>query len=50
MSIKGTEIKACWRKQGKTSPILLDPQNAARLALGLQPLVWDTKLARYAQW
>ena len=50
MSIKGTEIKACWRKQGKTSRILLDPQNAARLALGLQPLVWDTKLARYAQW
>ena len=29
MSIKGTEIKACWRRQGKTRPILLDPHNAA---------------------
>ncbi|XVF70077.1 hypothetical protein PTKIN_Ptkin11bG0132600 [Pterospermum kingtungense] len=26
------------------------PQNAARAALGLLPLVWDTRLERYAQW
>ena len=50
ISIKGTKIKACWRKQGKTSPILLDPHNATRLAFRLQPLVWDAKLACYAQW
>ncbi|KAG9143344.1 hypothetical protein Leryth_018611 [Lithospermum erythrorhizon] len=26
------------------------PQNAARAALGLPPLIWDRKLARYARW
>lgn len=28
----------------------LAPQNAARSALGMSPLVWDQNLARYAQW
>ncbi|KAI8565802.1 hypothetical protein RHMOL_Rhmol03G0289800 [Rhododendron molle] len=28
----------------------LAPQNAARTVLGLQPLVWDGRLAHYAQW
>ena len=28
----------------------LAPHNAARSALGLQPLLWNAKLARYAQW
>lgn len=28
----------------------LAPHNVARLALRLPPLLWDTKLARYAQW
>lgn len=28
----------------------LRPHNAARYALRLAPLVWDNKLARYAQW
>ncbi|KAL1819884.1 hypothetical protein ACET3Z_014753 [Daucus carota] len=28
----------------------LAPQNAARSALRMRPLVWDPKLARYAQW
>ncbi|KAG8367694.1 hypothetical protein BUALT_Bualt16G0099700 [Buddleja alternifolia] len=28
----------------------LSTQNKARAALRLAPLVWDTKLARYAQW
>ncbi|KAG5559637.1 hypothetical protein RHGRI_009234 [Rhododendron griersonianum] len=28
----------------------LAPQNAARAVLRLQPLVWDGRLARYAQW
>ncbi|KAG2241715.1 hypothetical protein Bca52824_090288 [Brassica carinata] len=26
------------------------PQNAARARLRLRPLMWDAKLARYAQW
>ncbi|KAL1202897.1 Pathogenesis-related protein PR-1 [Cardamine amara subsp. amara] len=28
----------------------LDPHNAARDALGLSPLVWDSKIASYATW
>ncbi|XP_059461457.1 pathogenesis-related protein PR-1-like [Corylus avellana] len=28
----------------------LAPHNVARLALRLRPLLWDAKLARYAQW
>ncbi|XP_061994776.1 pathogenesis-related protein PR-1-like [Rosa rugosa] len=28
----------------------LAPQNAARSAVRMRPLVWDAKLARYAQW
>ncbi|KAK7388475.1 hypothetical protein VNO78_23291 [Psophocarpus tetragonolobus] len=28
----------------------LNPQNAARAVVRLRPLVWDSKLARYAQW
>ncbi|KAG2241714.1 hypothetical protein Bca52824_090287 [Brassica carinata] len=28
----------------------IGPQNAARARLRLRPLVWDAKLARYAQW
>ncbi|KDP43811.1 hypothetical protein JCGZ_23019 [Jatropha curcas] len=28
----------------------LAPQNAARRALRMPPLMWDTRLARYAQW
>ncbi|GAV89278.1 CAP domain-containing protein, partial [Cephalotus follicularis] len=28
----------------------LAPHNAARAPLRMRPLVWDTKLARYAQW
>ncbi|GMI89129.1 hypothetical protein like AT4G30320 [Hibiscus trionum] len=26
------------------------PQNAARVAIRMRPLVWDARLARYAQW
>ncbi|KAG9456013.1 hypothetical protein H6P81_000521 [Aristolochia fimbriata] len=28
----------------------LGPHNAVRSALGMRPLVWDTRVARYAQW
>ncbi|XP_052200439.1 pathogenesis-related protein PR-1-like [Diospyros lotus] len=28
----------------------LGPQNAARSALRMRPLLWDAKLARYAEW
>ncbi|XVE80024.1 hypothetical protein DITRI_Ditri14bG0105600 [Diplodiscus trichospermus] len=28
----------------------LAPQNAARATIGIEPLVWDARLARYAQW
>ncbi|KAK9275564.1 hypothetical protein L1049_022831 [Liquidambar formosana] len=28
----------------------LAPQNAARSAVGRQPLIWDPRLARYAEW
>ncbi|MBA0736590.1 hypothetical protein Gogos_010126 [Gossypium gossypioides] len=28
----------------------LAPQNAARVAIRMRPLVWDSRLARYAQW
>ena len=28
----------------------LAPQNAARAAVGLPPLVWDSKIAQYARW
>ncbi|OVA16316.1 Allergen V5/Tpx-1-related [Macleaya cordata] len=28
----------------------LIPHNAARAAIGAKPLVWDTRLANYAQW
>ncbi|XP_010536929.1 PREDICTED: pathogenesis-related protein PR-1 [Tarenaya hassleriana] len=35
---------------GSLARQFLDPQNAVRSRLGLQPLVWDGRLAGYATW
>ncbi|XP_022988522.1 pathogenesis-related protein PR-1-like [Cucurbita maxima] len=50
LSSSGPAAAAPVRSDRVLQKQFLGPHNAARYALRLAPLVWDNKLARYAQW